>query len=73
MRYWDETAQVPYVYNEQLGVFSTYEDTQSLGAKLDYVQDLGLGGMFFWEASADLAVTNADSLIGLTATQLGVV
>ncbi|MEB3161137.1 MAG: glycosyl hydrolase family 18 protein [Synechocystis sp.] len=73
VRYWDEAAQVPYVYNQQLGVFSTYEDTQSLGAKLDYVQNLGLGGMFFWEASADLAVIHADSLIALTASQLGVV
>ena len=70
VRYWDDEAQVPYVYNKSLGVFSTYEDVQSLGAKLDYVQDRGLGGMFFWEASADLPGTHAESLIGLTASEL---
>ncbi|MEB3190360.1 MAG: glycosyl hydrolase family 18 protein [Snowella sp.] len=71
-RYWDDLAKVPYVYNKSLGVFSTYEDKQSLGAKLDYLKTQGLGGMFFWEASADLPSTSPDSLIHLAATQLGV-
>lgn len=72
VRYWDEAAQVPYVYNDSLGVFSTYEDTQSLGMKLDYLKEQGLGGMFFWEASADLDSNHSDSLIGLAADQLGI-
>ncbi|MDJ0774146.1 MAG: glycosyl hydrolase family 18 protein [Mastigocoleus sp. MO_167.B18] len=73
VRYWDDQAKVPYVYNAQKGFFSTYEDTQSLGHKLDYVQDNSLGGMFFWDASGDLAGNNSDSLINLAATQLGTV
>lgn len=73
VRYWDDQAKVPYVYNAQKGFFSTYEDTQSLGHKLDYVQDNGLGGMFFWDVSGDLAGNNSDSLINLAATQLGTV
>lgn len=72
VRYWDDAAKVPYVYNDSLGVFSTYEDTQSLGMKLDYLKEQGLGGMFFWEASADLDSSHSDSLIGLAADQLGV-
>lgn len=73
VRYWDDQAKVPYVYNADKGFFSTYEDTQSLGYKLDYVQDNSLGGMFFWDASGDLAGNNPDSLINLAATQLGTV
>ena len=71
--FWDDTAQVPYVYNESLGVFSTYEDSRSLGMKLDYLQEQGLGGMFFWEASADLNANHPDSLINIAATELAVV
>ena len=73
VRYWDGAAQVPYVYNAATGFFSAYEDKESLGIKLDYVQNNGLGGMFFWEASADLDNSNhPDSLINLAATKLGV-
>ncbi|MEB3308716.1 MAG: glycosyl hydrolase family 18 protein [Snowella sp.] len=72
VRYWDDVAKVPYIYNKSLGVFSTYEDKQSLGAKMDYLKTQGLGGMFFWEASGDLVSTHPDSLISLAANQLGV-
>ena len=71
VRHWDENAQVPYVYNGSLGVFSTYEDIQSLTQKLNYIDEKGLGGMFFWEASADLDSSHPDSLIGLAASELG--
>ena len=72
VRHWDGAAQVPYVYNAATGFFSTYEDPQSLGMKLDYVQNNGLGGMFFWEASGDLSSNHPDSLINQAATHLGV-
>ena len=72
--YWDDAAKVPYVYNAQTGFFSTYEDTQSLGLKLDYIKQNQLGGTFFWEASSDIRDSNnPDSLINLAATELGVV
>ena len=73
VRYWDDEAKVPFVYNESLGVFSTYEDVESLGMKLDFVKDRELGGMFFWEFSADLPGSHSDSLIGLTASELAIV
>ena len=69
-RYWDNQAKVPYLYNAKEGIFSTYEDTQSLGHKLDYIKDQGLRGMFFWEASADLNSNSPDSLITQAATEL---
>ena len=77
VRYWDEDVQVPYVYNESQGVFSTYEDIESLTHKLNYIDEKSLGGMFFWEASADLPSSHADyqtnSLIGLAASELDIV
>ena len=69
-RYWDDQAKVPYIYNEKAGIFSTYEDTQSLGHKLDYIKDKGLRGMFFWEASADLNSNDSNSLINKAWTEL---
>ena len=77
VRYWDGDAKVPYVYNESQGVFSTYEDIESLTHKLNYIDEKSLGGMFFWEASADLPSSHADyqtnSLIGLAASELDIV
>jgi chitinase len=34
-------------------MFSTYEDERSVGLKAQYVNDRGLGGVMFWESSAD--------------------
>jgi len=64
-RYWDDIAKVPYIYSptDQGGMFSSYEDSQSIGIKTNYIKDKGLGGMFFWDLSSDLAATNNDSLV----------
>ncbi len=51
-------------------VFSTYEDVQSLALKTDYVKQQGLGGVFFWELSGDLSVSNPDSLVRRAADAL---
>ena len=68
--YWDDTAKVPYLYSETEQKFSTYENVQSVGAKAQYVKDSGIGGMFFWETSGDLSITEADSLINTAASEL---
>jgi chitinase len=52
-RYWDSTAQVPYLWNAQTHVFISYDDTQSLKLKADFVKARGLGGMMYWEQSQD--------------------
>lgn len=53
VRYWDERAQAPYLWNEGGASFITYDDPQSIRAKVDYVRKKGLGGMMFWELSQD--------------------
>jgi chitinase len=52
-RYWDEPSSVPYLYNEQKQEFVSYEDPQSLALKCTYVLYHNLGGVMFWEYSAD--------------------
>jgi len=52
-RYWDSTAQVPYLWNAQTQVFISYDDPQSLQLKADFVKAHGLGGMMYWEQSQD--------------------
>ena len=63
-RYWDDVAKAPYLYNpNQLGGhFISYEDTQSLGYKIDYIQSNNLAGAMYWEATEDVA-SGSNSLI----------
>lgn len=51
VRYWDDIAKVPYLYNGS--TFITYEDEESIGCKADYIKKMGLGGAMFWEFSYD--------------------
>jgi Chitinase len=51
IRYWDDTAKMPYLYNGS--TFITYEDEESIGCKLDFIKSMGLGGAMFWEFSCD--------------------
>jgi chitinase len=71
--YWDEAAQAPYVYAPSIegGWFSTFENKQSLGKKIDLIMEKGLGGMMFWEADADIRdASSPDSLTGYAASRL---
>ena len=71
--YWDEASQVPYVYAPSIegGWFSTFENKQSLGKKIDLILEKGLGGMMFWEADADIRdKASPDYLTGYAASRL---
>ncbi|MDH6062859.1 glycosyl hydrolase family 18 protein, partial [Umezakia ovalisporum] len=71
-RYWDDLAKIPYIYSttDQGGMFSSYEDRESIGIKTDYIREKGLGGIFFWDLSGDLPGDNNDSLVSIAATNL---
>lgn len=49
VRYWDEKASVPYLYNAEKKIFVSYEDPQSVAAKCRYAAAHDLGGAMFWE------------------------
>jgi chitinase len=53
VRYWDATAQAPYLWNPQTRTFISYEDPQSVRAKSLYVVRHHLRGVMFWELSED--------------------
>ncbi|HEX3435309.1 MAG TPA: glycoside hydrolase family 18 protein [Pseudacidobacterium sp.] len=61
-RYWDASASVPYLYNPETRVFVSYEDSESLTAKSKYVKEHKLGGMMFWDYSADPSGTLLDTI-----------
>lgn len=50
-RDWDDTQKVPFAYkgNQWVG----YDDEKSLGFKLSYIKNKGLGGVMFWSIETD--------------------
>jgi chitinase len=53
VRYWDDRAKAPYLWNSASRTFITYDDPRSIGIKARYVKAHRLGGMMFWELSED--------------------
>ncbi|UXX79580.1 glycoside hydrolase family 18 protein [Reichenbachiella carrageenanivorans] len=51
--YWDSTTHAPYAYSETLRQFVTYDNSQSLAAKVQYAKNKKLGGIMFWELMND--------------------
>lgn len=52
-RYWSDTAKVPWLYDPTSGTMISYDDAESLKAKVDYVKTQGLGGVMIWELASD--------------------
>ena len=55
VKYWDDAAKAPYLYNASAGIMYSYVDEDALGLKCDYVNDNSLGGLIIWEISGDQA------------------
>ena len=53
VRYWDDVASVPYLYNAETQTFISYEDPQSIRLKCRYVLDHHLAGVMFWDYESD--------------------
>jgi chitinase len=53
VRYWDEKANAPYLFNKEKKVFITYDDEESVKQKCKYVKDNDLAGVMFWEYNSD--------------------
>ena len=52
-RYWDDTAQAPFMYNDTDSLLVSYDDTVSVAKKTKYTIAKGLGGIMFWELGND--------------------
>ena len=53
VRYWDEEAKAPYLYNEQTRQLIVYDDEESVKIKCEYVKENNLGGVMFWQYASD--------------------
>lgn len=52
-RYWDDVGQVPHIWNAQNNTFLTFEDTESVQKRIDYVDNNNLGGVLIWVMHGD--------------------
>ncbi len=52
-RYWNTVAQVPWLFSSTAHKMISYEDPQSLQAKVGYIKAHGLGGVMVWELGYD--------------------
>lgn len=53
VRYWDEKAKAPYMYQAADSLMLSYDDTVSVALKTRYAIDKRLGGIMFWELGND--------------------
>jgi len=57
IRYWDDDAKAPFLWNEAERIFYTFDDGESLRHKADYIKQQGLTGAMYWEHSHDVSET----------------
>ncbi len=55
VRYWDDEAKAPYLFNGE--TFISYDDKESLKRKAEYVTEKGLSGLMYWEYGCDKTYT----------------
>lgn len=55
VRFWDDEAKAPYLFNGD--TFISYDDEDSIEQKAVYVKENGLGGMMYWEYKCDSTYT----------------
>lgn len=53
VRHWESAARVPWLYDSTSGTWVSYDDPQSVGEKVLYVRERGLGGVVIWELGGD--------------------
>jgi chitinase len=51
VKYWDETAKQPWLFDGES--FITYDDPMAMRYKCEYVKEMGLAGVMYWEHSGD--------------------
>jgi len=53
VRYWDEKAMAPYLFNSETRQLITYDDEASVKLKCEYVLDKHMAGVMFWQYASD--------------------
>ncbi|MBV9264572.1 MAG: phosphatidylinositol-specific phospholipase C domain-containing protein [Acidobacteriaceae bacterium] len=58
---WDSETLTPYAYNTETGTWVSYDNEQSIGYKISYLLQKGLGGAMFWAIDDDAFPSMADA------------
>lgn len=63
--FWDEECKAPYTFDVHIRRLTTYDSPLSLLYKLNWLTNLGGGGLMFWELSGDTAsLSDVNSMRG---------
>ena len=62
VRYWDENAKAPYLFNSTTNQLMVYDDEESVKLKCEYVIDNGMGGVMFWQYASDTSEYLLDAI-----------
>ncbi len=62
VRYWDESASAPYLFNSETRQLITYDDEESIKLKCKYVMDNHMAGMMFWQYASDTSEYLLDAM-----------
>jgi GH18 family chitinase len=70
-RTWDAGSLTPYMVNGSQTQVISYDDSQSVGAKCDYIKEKGVAGTIIWALGQDL-INGHQPLLDVVAKTLGV-
>uniref|UniRef100_A0A1I7UCF7 Glyco_18 domain-containing protein n=1 Tax=Caenorhabditis tropicalis TaxID=1561998 RepID=A0A1I7UCF7_9PELO len=62
---WDEPSKTSYIYDKEKEVYMSFETQQSIKAKMDYVKEKNLGGVWIWSLEMD---DNENSLLNVVSS-----
>ncbi len=71
-RNWDEQGKVPYLVNSTQTQIISYDDSESVALKCDYVLNQDLGGTIIWALGQDL-IDGKEALLDVVGNTLGMV
>jgi len=53
VRYWDDKAKAPYLWNASTRQLVTYDDEESVKYKCEYIKANNMAGVMFWQYASD--------------------
>lgn len=56
--HWDDTGKVPHAWQEDEKVFLSFENEQSIDARLKYIEEQNLGGALIWVMNGDYGLND---------------
>lgn len=68
---WERSTNSSFLFNQQTKSLITFDDPRAIAYKMDYVQRMKLGGVMFWEISADRPTRDTNSLLGVINAWIG--